>query len=269
MQSRPRSPNYPSVSLAEAVEKAKALYGKEGRSPFNPEAAAHALGYKSFSGPVRSIFAALRQYGLIEGKKGAEARLSNRALTLALRTESAREYREALREAALEPELFQEISEERPSASDESLRHYLIVERNFTDDGARRAIQAFRDNMALVGVEQPDKMPGLDQEDRKDEMEMPSTRTPPPLATLPSVFRSDSTVYNRVPLQLRGGKYTVTLELPQNIDSGAWEQMVAMLAALKPGYVVDDAPKPDNQPQVLEATERPSEEAATNGPEAQ
>lgn len=43
--------------------------------------------------------------------------------------------------------------------------------------------------------------------------------------------------YVRVPLMLLGGSVLVTLELPSAMTDAAWQQLITMLAALKPGYV--------------------------------
>ncbi|MFH1486830.1 MAG: hypothetical protein ABIH46_12235 [Chloroflexota bacterium] len=57
----------------------------------------------------------------------------------------------------------------------------------------------------------------------------------PPATTL-------SGEHTRVPLRLTGGSMTVAVELPASMTDKAWKQMIAMLEALKPGYVpeIDD-----------------------------
>src|SRR5437867_12855179 len=112
-----RSPNYPALSLETAVQRAKALYEREGRSAVAPEVAVKAWGYRSLSGPSRSQIAALRHYGLIEQPSNGNLRLSNRALALVLRSPDSPEYQAALRDAALTPALFRELYEDRMGAS--------------------------------------------------------------------------------------------------------------------------------------------------------
>ena len=69
-----------------------------------------------------------------------------------IRNEGSRHYQTALREAALTPALFKEIHDTRSNASDDTLAHYLIMEKNFTPDGASRFIKSFRGTMATAEV---------------------------------------------------------------------------------------------------------------------
>ena len=161
---RERSPNYPGANLRVAIEDAKAIYKKEGRTAFPMEIAAKALGYSSLNGTARVRLAALRQYGLMEQKKGeANGRLTNEALTFALRNEEAREYQQALQKAALEPPLFAELSETHLGASDEALRHHLIVMKDFTHEGAKRCIEVFRETMQLANLANPANISGHEE----------------------------------------------------------------------------------------------------------
>ena len=95
-----RSPNYPGLTLGEALDAVRSLYPAAQAGPLPALAAARAWGYTSVSGPVRRRLAALRQYGLIEQKRGGPARLSGLALTLLLRSPASSEYRTALQETA-------------------------------------------------------------------------------------------------------------------------------------------------------------------------
>ena len=166
MVSRQRSPNYPGIDLETAIESVRELYTKNlGRGQFNPIEAANAWGYSGPSGPVRVRLGALRQYGLLDGQRGENPKLSRRALTFALRNQASREYRDALQEAALTPILFREIRDSHPDASDGVLREYLILDRNFTDDGAERLIAVYRATMQLAGLDGGTEISGLQEED--------------------------------------------------------------------------------------------------------
>ena len=101
MVTRQRSPNYPGVDLEEAIEASQTLYQHFQRGEFTLEDAAKAWKYTSVSGPVRVKLAALRQFGLIDGKKGDNPRLSRQALTFALRNRASREYIDATKLACI------------------------------------------------------------------------------------------------------------------------------------------------------------------------
>ena len=244
---RQRSPNYPGIDLQTAIESVCELYTKNlGRGQFNPDEAAKAWGYRGPSGPVRVRIAALRQYGLLDGQRGENPKLSRRGLTFVLRNQASREYRDALQEAALAPPLFREIRDSKPDASNGVIRHYLIVDRNFTDDGAKRLIDVYRATMRLAGLDGDGIMSGLEEEEiwpESEDTSMVSARTSteqeaPPL----------SVENTRVPLRLMGGSFTVTVELPASMTERAWQQMVDMLHALKPGYVPEDDNEPVDRP---------------------
>ena len=54
--------------------------------------------------------------------------------------------------------------------------------------------------------------------------------------------------HTRVPLRLMGGSLTVAVELPPSMTETAWKQMMAMLNALKPGYVSESDDEPSDEP---------------------
>ena len=250
MVNRQRSPNYPGIDLHTAIEYVCELYAKNlGRGQFNPDEAANAWGYRGPSGPVRVRIAALRQYGLLDGQRGENPKLSSRGLTFALRNQSSREYRDARQEAALAPPLFREIRDSQPDASDGVIRHYLIVDRNFTDDGAKRLIDVYRATMRLAGLDGDGIMSRLEEESwpESEDTSMVSARTSTehePISVPAQEAPRLSVEHTRVPLRLMGGSLTVTVELPASMTERAWRQMVDMLHALKPGYV----PEEDNEP---------------------
>lgn len=147
-----RSPNYPSLALPQALSYAKALWGKEQRTSIPPAVLAKHMGYSSLSGPARTRIAALKQYGLIdEGSDGLH--LSDLALQIVHQPEGSPERDEAIRLAALKPDLFRELWESHKTASDDALRAYLLTRKKFTEDGAKQVIKAFRQTVELANLD--------------------------------------------------------------------------------------------------------------------
>jgi hypothetical protein len=146
---RMRSPNYPAISLGEAIALVRRLYDAEKRSVVSPHVAAEALGYQGMSGPARSRLSALRKYGLVDDERDG-IRVSNRALNLLLHEADAPEYLEAAREAALEPEIFRDIFDSHYESSDSNLRNHLIIKLGFSDGGAKHFVKAFRETLELA-----------------------------------------------------------------------------------------------------------------------
>src|SRR3989442_6142805 len=66
-----RSPNFPIVSLKEAIEKVRVLYDKDRRSPMTPSVVLEHLGYaRKKSGTAGRVVSALRQFGLLDIENG-------------------------------------------------------------------------------------------------------------------------------------------------------------------------------------------------------
>ncbi len=63
-----RSPNFPAIGLSKSIVHIKNIWAKEKRSPFPPEQAATAMGYKSINGTSLQHIGALKRYGLIESR---------------------------------------------------------------------------------------------------------------------------------------------------------------------------------------------------------
>lgn len=245
-----RSPNYPGVDLETGIEAVTALYSKVRKGEFTPADATEAWGYSSASGPVRVRLAALRQFGMLAGKRGENPTLSRLALTFVIRNKSSREYQEALRQAAMNPSLFAKAREAKPNASDSALRAWLLMDENFSDEGAGRFVEVFRSTMRLAGLDGEDGIPRLDEDESSDESWDDPGEDSPAIPATPTPAREPgsssaqegpllSSGHTRVPLRLLGGSLTVVVELPDSMTERAWGQMIDMLNALKPGYVLD------------------------------
>lgn len=103
-----RSPNYPQLSLPEALNKAQTLYAAIHTAKTTPEKAAERLGYTSLNGRSMGVLSALKKYGLLAGK-GEELTLTHDAVIIFERPDEHPEKREAIRRLALSPPLFAEI----------------------------------------------------------------------------------------------------------------------------------------------------------------
>jgi hypothetical protein len=152
MAGKTRSPNYPALSLKQAVEAAKSLWDEEKRTPVDDETAVLAMGYKSLSGPARVAIGALRQYGLIDKADKGQIRLSDLAIQILL-ADSPDERAAAMTSAATNPPLFSDLSQTHAEASENAIRSYLLTKKGFADDGARKAARAFRETLALAQVD--------------------------------------------------------------------------------------------------------------------
>ncbi len=144
-----KSPNYPAVGLSEAIESVRALWNAEKRTSVDSRTAVIAMGYKALSGPAAARLSALKKYGLIEAD-GKGLRVSQLAMRILHSQEGSRDQRLAILEAANNPELFRELAATHADASDNALRSILVVQKGFSESGAKAFISAFKDTLALA-----------------------------------------------------------------------------------------------------------------------
>jgi hypothetical protein len=148
-----RSPNYPLISLGEALGKLQVIYQHEKRSKAPYTVILKHLGYREQRGGVGGrTLSSLIQYGLLEQSRG-ECWVSDLGYTLLHYPETSPERGKALKEAAEKPTLFREILATYVDSlpSDDTLRSYLI-KRGFNPSMTDRFIQVFRDTIQLAKV---------------------------------------------------------------------------------------------------------------------
>ena len=250
MVSRKRSPNYPSIELGKAVERTMQLYKAVERGEFTQLDAALSWGYKSVNGISRGVVGALRQYGLIELPKGDNGRLTQRGLTIALRTESSYEFQRSVREAAMEPPLFGDLfrSGKAGSARD-ALQQHLVVDKGFTNDGAARLIEVLGATKTFAGIKDEEETPrlfdGLIPDLTDSELSTESAETIVEMADVASKKEALSETateslrgagITRIPLRLVDG-FDASIELPSEMTEAAWKHMLRYLDVMKDAYV--------------------------------
>lgn len=165
MDKRIRSPNYPALSLPEAIKRVQALYGAHHTHAAPREVVAKGLGYNSLNGASMTAISALQKYGLID-RAGDGLKVSERALRILL-PHSPVERATAIQEAANDPPLFAELKENFPDRipGDDLLRNYLL-RRGFAPGAVSSVIAAYRETseMAEEEVRAHDSLHGQSQE---------------------------------------------------------------------------------------------------------
>lgn len=261
-RARERSPNYPSISLPDAVAYAQRFWASEKRTAVPADVAAKAMGYASLSGKSRMTLAALKQYGLVKGRKDS-VQLTDTAVAIIVHPVGSSERQAALRAAATKPDLFVELATKRPDASDVALRAYLITERKFSEDGARRFIKSYRQTMKLVeGISEGYSEEDPVEDDGDDEADTPTVDpksgdgtpkkdrdNPPKEPTMPGVGQEAQPF--DLPIPLIGGGMA-TLRMPRPITGEDYDHMVALLEsnlkALRKALVKEPKPPQDDAP---------------------
>ena len=153
-----------------------------------------------------------------------------------------------------------------PNASDNALRQWLLMDEDFSDEGASRFVEVFRSTMRFAGLDQYRITSGLEDNAPWNALEnaplAPSRGHSHRRHTPPYSLELPRPAHTRVPLRLMGGSQTVTIELPDSMTETAWQQMMTMLNALKAGYVPpgNDEPNPSQTIETKEAANGPTED---------
>lgn len=234
MGRRTRSPNYPRISLRDAIERVEKLYKKERTHTTTREAIAEGLGYTSLNGASMGLISTLRQYGLlVEEPDGI--RVSQAAVALVMLPKSDPERIEALREVAFAPRLFSEFYEEYGDIlpSDVSLR-YALIKKGFSEKAANEAIRAYRDTLELVSEEAPEyTVAGVeDQQTVEPPMEQSTVNRQ---ASTPQLYGGGVGIGDaaRVMQFQLPGNSTARIELLGDVTQEAIDMLTAILNAQK------------------------------------
>ena len=151
-KTKDRSPNFPFINLSSAVERARAIYNEERKGAAPIQRISIHWKYSPNSSGLIQTMAALRSYGLLSDEgSGAERRfrLTELALRIILDSRSdSPERREHLRKATLNPIVSKEVHTNWPDGlpSDETLNHYLVLEKSFSPQNAIRAVKILKEN---------------------------------------------------------------------------------------------------------------------------
>lgn len=140
---RMRSPNFPSLTLEEALTAAKVIWDKNRKAPIPREAAAKDLGYAGLTGRSMTVLGALNQYGLIEITAKGQTRVTQTGEDIFIGyPESVR--RAAVTRAGRSPGLFRDIYEkyEGDIPGENAIRSFLF-QNGFTNEGVEKAIKSF------------------------------------------------------------------------------------------------------------------------------
>ncbi len=166
-----RSPNFPAISLRDAIEKRAQSIFDEWKSAQIPVAAAYTKwGYRASGSALGGqSLAAVKAFGLVDVEgTGAnqKIRLSDRAQKI-LRNHPDRD--RLIREAALSPAIYDEVwAKFGPDTPDVTISHYLEWEREvkFRPEAIEIFLKNFRDTIAFAKLAPVDTMEGGGNDDQ-------------------------------------------------------------------------------------------------------
>jgi hypothetical protein len=153
MDTRMRSPNYPSMPISQAIALAGKVFATERTNGVDRAVAAQAMGFSGITGRSAKVLSDLIQYGLLEKAGKNEVRVSPLAMNVLL-PDNADQRASALRESASKPELFQRIAERFVGGppSEAALRSFLLKE-GFTDAALPPVRRAYFDTAVFIAQE--------------------------------------------------------------------------------------------------------------------
>jgi hypothetical protein len=154
-----RSPQYPAISLKEAIEKVRAVYDNDYQNPISRSVVAKHMGYNGLNGKSLGVLSAVGKFGLLEGR-GDETRVSDLAVRIIAHPTGTPERAEAITEAAGNPELFAELDARYPNgkASEQAIRSYLLTQK-FIKPAADAATRTYLETKDFVCSETRDVLP--------------------------------------------------------------------------------------------------------------
>lgn len=201
---RMRSPNFPNLSLEDAVNFAKVIWDKNRKAAIPREAAAKDLGYTGLTGRSMQVLGALNQYGLVEITAKGHTRVTQTAEDIFIGFPEEVK-RRAVTEAGRTPALFREIYEKFDGdiPGENAIRSFLF-QRGFTNDGVEKALRSFNATNRYIEINGDSEsygdgaQEGAEQafEHRNPEPRMSSAVITPPAPT-PG---HDSIFWNKGPL---------------------------------------------------------------------
>lgn len=239
---RGRSPSYPAISLDAAVQRAKELWDEEKQYPAPAETAVKHWGYRSLNGPAGLALAALKKFGLVEYEGSGSDRLvqlTDLAVEIIANPDQQAKAA-AIQTAALQPAIHKELWDKYGSSlpSNDNLKWELTRQRNFTNTGATEFIREYRRTIAVAQLAGTDSVAtqtpeSETQDDSHDEEERV---TSPPARRQPRPHRMSESNANVLTIPLPG-RTPVIIEGDFPISDQQWDQLMAVLNAMKPGLV--------------------------------
>lgn len=172
-QKRNRSPQYPSISLPDALDRVHEIYDHEQFNWVNARIASSHWGYSPKSSSSIRLLSALTQYGLIERSKGAnrQIRLTELAKSIIRDSRPVSPDRDAaLREAALKPVVNQKAWTRwgtSPPSTDQ-MAHELEHELGFNPNSIPVFIAAYEETIAHVGMDKSGQSAHLEADTEGD-----------------------------------------------------------------------------------------------------
>jgi hypothetical protein len=263
-----RSPSYPAIGLEAALRRAQDLEKIAGRHSAPISAALEAWGFSAKSSNGSLTLAALKKFSLADDSGKLQTRTVSltrlgQELVFYSSERESEEWKHRARQAALKPAIYEHLWAKYRGdlPSDSVVLPYLVFELNFSESAATEVLRQFRQTIVFAGLGQPDASATVSGNEAEDRMQEEGSElvAPAELELSPVVGRSSASLELQTghigpptpaldvqmpmkrTIQLpysRSGWALLQAEFP--MSSAAWDQMLAVLQAMKPSLVDSD-----------------------------
>ena len=161
-----RSPNYPQMNFAQALERVKKVYEVESTHSIPDETIAKDLGYTTLNGSSRTTLSALKKYALLV-PSGDGYKVGQDAQKIIHLPNTDQERVSTMRKLALRPPVYKQLQEKFPGKnlpSDSALLLFLMG-TGFEREAAKQVIRFYRETLQYLEKEAPEQTTELAQEE--------------------------------------------------------------------------------------------------------
>jgi hypothetical protein len=173
---RVRSPQYPTISLRQAIERVKLLIQKVGKAGAKRDRLVFDIGFHTPHGEAISVVATLKKFGLIE-PMGDTFAPSERAIDIIDRAPTDARRVQAIKDAALSPQIYRELYapyRETGLPADSVLQDYL-KKKGFNPKVIRLALKNFKETLSFANISTTGQSNMTDTDNGR---QLPSTNPP-------------------------------------------------------------------------------------------
>jgi hypothetical protein len=233
---------YPAIPLPEAVNRLEKIYEKEGPSAMSSAVAVQHMGYSGLNGASLTALAALKKYGLLEGR-AEDLKISKEGVVIVSDKNATNqsERATAIRSAFLSDPLFQELDERfKGKTTDINVISYL-QKRGFAPAAARSAARSYMESSTFADQEGApiEGVRGTPTEPLVETSEGSGGNRQPDQAAS-QVFSIKGNMHE-APIVMAGVSSWPTIRLPKQFSLKNWTDMMRILDAMKDGFITKES----------------------------
>lgn len=248
-----RSPSYPSIDLAKAIQRTQQLWDVAGKHPAPLESAMKSWGYSPKSSGGLQTVASLKQYGLVEdsgtgwGRHLTLTKLAQELLVYGADKDSS-EWKQRAGDSALRPKIHKALWDkfEGSLPADSVMFPFLKLDLGFSDDAATDMLKRFRATLAFAAVSEGIDTVSDDDEDSDDLGDDGDSGSGEPTLTTPTLEKPKPGAGSPPALDQRTVQITYSptswalIQAPFPMSEADWTAMIETLNGMKRGLVQPD-----------------------------